>query len=356
MSRARRSIKREAWNATLQNRDRNERCPRESADRKKHYVLRLALHAANAWLICWVAVGPVQAAESAMCRELERRFDQIELDLGSTQLNSALFSAADVGCEHFAARLLTAGASPETRDRIGTTPLAHAARAGQRKLVELFLAGGAPINARDISGATALYLATESERPTTVALLLAKGADPDLPGPSGLTPLAVAALKGNDRIAEQLLSHHADPNVPDEAGKTAMTYAAVRGFPEIVSRLLDAGIDVNRPYRSNLTALMWAAGSEDGVGARAAQDVIDALVKAGAELDAADNRGRTALMIAAELGHVAVVDRLIRWGADHNLRDKAGKTALDLAANDEVRRVLASVAICDSARIGPDGC
>jgi ankyrin repeat protein len=50
-------------------------------------------------------------------------------------------------------------------------PLAHAARAGQRALVEFFLARGAEINARDISGSTALYLAAESERPATVSLL-----------------------------------------------------------------------------------------------------------------------------------------------------------------------------------------
>ena len=91
-----------------------------------------------------------------MCRELERRFDQIKLDIGPIQLNSALFTAADTGCEGLAQKLLAAGASLEARDGIGTMPLAHAARAGQRALVEFFLAKGAEINARDTSGSTAL--------------------------------------------------------------------------------------------------------------------------------------------------------------------------------------------------------
>jgi len=56
----------------------------------------------------------------------------------------------------------------------------------------------------------------------------------------------------------------------------------------------------------------------------------------------ADNRGRTALMIAASLGDAASVDTLLRHGADRALKDKEGKTALDLAANAAVRAKLAA--------------
>ena len=65
--------------------------------------------------------------------------------------------------------------------------------------------------------------------------------------------------------------------------------------------------------------------------------VIALLLANGAPLDAADNRGRTALMIAAELGDAGVVDLLMERGADRTLRDKGGKSALDLAKNDAVR-------------------
>lgn len=301
---------------------------------------RSALYAIGVLLTCRVAFCPAHAAEDASCRELERGFDLIKADIVALQLNSALFSAADAGCVEFARRLLAEGASLEARDRAGAMPLAHAARSGQRAVVELFLAKGAPIDARALSGATALYLAAESERPATVALLLAKGADPNLPGRSGVTPLAAAAFQGNDRIVEQLLSRHADPNILDATGKAAMTYAVGRGFAEVVRRLLDAGVDANRRYGNGLTALMWAAGHEDGVGFRAAQNVIDQLLNARGEIDAADERGRTALMIAAELGHAEVVAMLIGRGADRALRDRSGKTALDLATDADLRRTL----------------
>jgi ankyrin repeat protein len=121
-----------------------------------------------------------------------------------------------------------------------------------------------------------------------------------------------------------------------------MTYAAARGFAEIVTRLLDAGVDPKLRYGNALTALMWAAGHEDGVGAAAAESVVDLLLSHGAEIDATDDRGRTALMTAAERGHAEVATMLIKRGADQAVRDKSGKSALDLAANESVRQALAA--------------
>ena len=243
-----------------------------------------------------------------------------------------------------AARLWRKGCSrpaprSRARDRLGAMPLAHGARraAGLGRAPP---AKGAAIDARDLADSTALFVAAESERQATVTALLAKGADPNLPGRSGVTPLAAAAFKGNDRIVEQLLGRGADPNIVDATGKAAMTYAAARGFAEIVRRLLDAGVDAKLRYGSDLTAPMWAAGHEDGVGAPAAESVVTLLLDHGAPLDATDDRGRTALMTAAELGHAEMVALLVRLGADQSARDKAGKRARDLAGNESVRRKL----------------
>jgi ankyrin repeat protein len=175
-----------------------------------------------------------------------------------------------------------------------------------------------------------------------VAALLARGADPNLAGRSGVSPLATAAFRGNDRIVELLLSRGAEPDHVDATGKTPIVYAAARGFALVVRRLLDAGVDAKTRYGNDLTALMWAAGHEDGVGAAAAAAVTELLIEHGAATDAIDNRGRTALMIAAERGDAAVVEGLVLHGADWTLRDKTGKTARDLAASDAVREKLDS--------------
>jgi uncharacterized protein len=286
------------------------------------------------------AIMPVHAADAPTCRDLELRFDLIKTDATSLQLNLILFAIAEAGCLPLARRLLEAGASLEARDRLGAMPLARAARAGHAALVELFLTRGAPIDARNLAGGTALYAATENERQATVALLLAKGADPNLPGRSGVAPLSAAAFKGNDRIVEQLIARGADPDITDATGKAPITYAAARGFAQIVQRLLDAGVDPGRGYGNDLTALMWAAGHDDGVGARAAIEVSRLLLDAGAPIDAIDNRGSSALMIAAERGDAAVVEFLLNRGADRSIADKSGKRAFELAASEDVRAKL----------------
>jgi uncharacterized protein len=292
----------------------------------------LLAHAASA--------APAGVATAPTCRELERRLDLIKPEAKSTELNLVLFAAADSGCLPLARRLLDAGASLAARDRLGAMALARAARAGHVALVDFLVARGAPLDARNLAGATALYAAVENERQASVAMLLARRADANLAGPSGVTPLAAAAFKGSGRILDQLIAAGADPDIVDTTGKAAMTYAAGRGFALIVGRLLEAGVDPRRAYGNDLTALMWAAGSEDGVGARAAMDVVELLLGAGAPIDAVDNRGRTALMIAAELGHGEIVDLLLARGSDRSIADKSGKRARDLAANDSIREKL----------------
>jgi ankyrin repeat protein len=85
---------------------------------------------------------------------------------------------------------------------------------------------------------------------------------------------------------------------------------------------------------------MWAAGHEDGVGAEATREVVALLLDAGAPIDAVDNRGRTALMTAAELSRGEVVELLLARGADRTTADKSGKRALDLATDANVRAKL----------------
>jgi ankyrin repeat protein len=126
----------------------------------------------------------------------------------------------------------------------------------------------------------------------------------------------------------------------DATGKAAITYAAARGFAQIVRRLLQGGVESRRAYGNDLTALMWAAGHEDGVGARAAIEVAKLLLDAGAAIDAVDNRGRSALMIAAERGDGAVVEFLLSRGADPSIADHSGKRAFELAASEGVREKL----------------
>ena len=59
---------------------------------------------------------------------------------------------------------------------------------------------------------------------------------------------------------------------------------------------------------------------------------VDALLIAGAPLDARDRRGNTPLIVAAANGHQDVAELLIDWGANVNAADLTGLTPLMGAA------------------------
>lgn len=287
-------------------------------------------------------VAPAAAAKARVCQGLGQAYEQIKPTATTLEVNAALFSAADKRCDALARRLLADGASLQARDRFGAMALSQAAKAGDVEIVELFLEHGADINARNLDGSTALFLAAEAGRHTAVEALIAHGADVNLPGRSSITPIAAAAYSGDESLVHLLLDKGADANAVDATGKAAICYAAARGFPPVVRRLLDSGVDPNKRYGNDLTALMWAAGYAEEAGTQDMDEIIKLLIARGAHLDDRDNRGRTALMIAAAVGHTAAAELLIAGGADTAALDKAGKSARDLAANEELRARLAA--------------
>jgi ankyrin repeat protein len=260
--------------------------------------------------------------------------------LTAVEISSTLFAAAERNCIDLATLLLDHGASVDARDRLGARPLSRAARSGRLEMVDLLLQRGAPINARDLAGATALYVAAERGQAEVVQRLLDKGADTELKGRSGTSPVAAAAFAGRNHVVEMLLAHGADGRAADDTGKPPVVYAAASGEIDIVRQLLTQASDVNARYANDLTLLMWASGPDQNVAEAQALQVVSYLIDAGAHIDDRDNRGRTALMIAAEGNHSEIAQLLLAHGADPSLRDKTGKQAADLTALLVLREAL----------------
>ena len=114
--------------------------------------------------------------------------------------------------------------------------------------------------------------------------------------------------------------------------------AVHRGSIDELQRLLASGADIDARDRHGQTALMLAA--VEGYG-----HVVGWLVERGAALDHTAKYGLSALMLAVICGHVDVVRRLTDAGASLSLRGTgapgfAEKTALDLAvARDSTEMV-----------------
>jgi len=288
------------------------------------------------------AAAAALAAESQRCEELTRRFETAKPQITAMEVSLTLFTAVDRDCITLTTELLEIGASLEARDRLGARPLRHAARFGHLDMVDLLLARGAPIDARNLAGTTALHFAAEGGHAAVAQRLIERGADVHLTGRSGISPLAAAAYAGSDVIVEALLARGANARTPDQTGKSPVVYAAARARLEIVKHLLAQEIDINARYAHDLTLLMWASGPDEKVQDTQAVEVVSYLLDVGAHIDDTDDRGRTALMIAAEGGHAGIVDLLLKRGADASRKDKAGKRAADLTVSSSLRERLST--------------
>ena len=111
-----------------------------------------------------------------------------------------------------------------------------------------------------------------------------------------------------------------------EVASEVLISAAKKGDVEVVGRLLAAGADVNAANILGKTALMWAARCGYA-------EVVAALLQHGAVVNAIDNEGITALMWAARCGYAEVAERLLEVdGIDINAADHFDLTALMVAA------------------------
>src|SRR5258705_2463203 len=101
--------------------------------------------------------------------------------------------------------------------------------------------------------------------------------------------------------------------------------AARNGDADALRALLKRGADVNAAAADGTTALHWASY-------RDALDSADLLIRAGARVDAANDLGATPLWMASLNGSSAMVRRLLQAGAHPNLALLLGETPLMIAS------------------------
>ena len=112
----------------------------------------------------------------------------------------------------------------------------------------------------------------------------------------------------------------------ESLNKDLLDASSLRGDFLKVKSLLEMGADVNAQDRYGMTALMLASVSGH-------QELVATLVRARADVNAQDKNGWTAVMWAITDGHQQIVATLVRVGADVNAQDKDGFTALMVASS-----------------------
>ena len=139
-------------------------------------------------------------------------------------------------------------------------------------------------------------------------------------------PLAAAVLAASVATAV-----HAAPD-------RTVAEAARSGDAAAVRELLKSGADVNAAQGDGMTALHWAAQSGDA-------DIVQMLLSAGANIRATTRLGGyTPMHLASQGGHARVVAALLASGADAGVRTSTGASPLMLAARsgstDTVTRLI----------------
>jgi ankyrin repeat protein len=185
-------------------------------------------------------------------------------------------------------------------------------------------------------------------------------------GRPSATALAEAAERADEQAVRALIKAHVDVNAPGSGETSALLWVIRRQNLALAHELIRAGADVNEPNGYGMRPLHLAIDNSDAVMVRlllqskadpaaadstgepallrAAKignlDVVDALLEAGAAVDAPDpGFQQTPLMAAARGGYAPVVKRLIERGAQINAQTRTGATPKFLTpANSKASR------------------
>ncbi|KAF3275196.1 hypothetical protein TWF970_006918 [Orbilia oligospora] len=266
---------------------------------------------------------------------------------------------------------------PDLDNRLGLSPLSHAARLGNEKCVGLLLEKDVDTSWKPANGMSPLHHATSQDNEVVFRLLYEKSSGVRLPhydddgdyiippggynaidskDHEGRTPLSHAVSNGNEAIVlallernvnvdsldnqkmtplshavkaghEVVLEKSAIVDSPDQWGKTPLFYAVGAGHEAVVRLLLEKGVNINHVRPGMGTALHQAIGSKQ-------EQMVRFLLENNIDSSIRNTFGNTALHRAAILGDEVIFKLVLDKSADVDPRGHNGSTPLSLAASE----------------------
>ena len=141
-----------------------------------------------------------------------------------------------------------------------------------------------------------------------VIAALAQGGRVAMRNDQGFTPLLAAALKGHTDIGGLLLAHSSNVNEVEPNTKcTALHYSAIKGQNNLVEALLSWGADVDQQDYFGSTPLHAACQEGHLL-------CVFTLLKAGASITLSNDHGSLPIHIAAQKNRVEIVRTLLEHG------------------------------------------
>jgi ankyrin repeat protein len=245
-------------------------------------------------------------------------------------------------------------------DEVQGSPLAEAARQGDRPTVESLVRQGSDVNGWGTDGTPALHWAVRVDDQDLADLLLTAGADVNGGNRYGQAPIHVAVQYRHVGMLRRLLDAGADIEAADASGEPPLLLATRLGAADVVAELLARGAQVDardrvyeqtalmlavREEHSGLIQRLLAAGANVNAQSLAGEEmrfILPAEVPVGTSKGVGINRmgwpdrgarqpiagAKTPLLYATRQGNLALTRLLVEAGANTEIADANGITAL----------------------------
>ncbi len=293
--------------------------------------------------------------------------NKADLNVLNTEGKTAIMLASEKGFGNSVKALIAGGADLKIKDRAGESALYKCIKTGGEGgywCAEYLVKGGAEINDKTGSGTPLLHEAAALEKFNIVTLFLKNGADPNILNQKNETLIMIlsktqfSSQKDKPKSTQaaklitELTSKGSNPNIPDKYGRTPLDISCKLKNTIIIDALIKGGASVNAADNSGNTALKKIVMDYTGdykfsdKEKKSTVELIDLLIKNGADINAKDKFGRTALthiMKEANQKNFRKVTELFpllrERGASTDIKDIEGNTALDYAKQSQINEI-----------------
>ncbi|KAJ6031137.1 Mg2+ transporter protein CorA-like/Zinc transport protein ZntB [Penicillium herquei] len=285
--------------------------------------------------------------------------DDSALERQDNSGDTPLHIGARCGKDEVVQLLLRKGAKPDVQNSDGNKSLHLAAKCNHCNIAEDLLNQADGVNLLEMQnnlGETPYLIAAKFEAKSAVRLLIKRGANPDAQDKFQNTALHLAASEGSLEtvrlfVGKEESDQHNFRESVNNLGETPLLVAIQVGEEEVVNFLLENGANLEAKDVNGNSALHFAVSYP-----KTAINLLETLFaqKTTKEklLEMRNNSGETPYLIAAKTTDDDAVNRLLKLlkhGANLNAQDYRGNTALHLAAMDGLEDIAEALLDEDSA-------
>ncbi|TYA74354.1 ankyrin repeat domain-containing protein [Seonamhaeicola marinus] len=230
------------------------------------------------------------------------------------------------------------GLNPNVINEVdGSTPLHQVAWGKDEEVINYFISKGVDVNAKNKVGVTAFMNASQSNNLNILKLLFKHVKDINQTNKKGQTALMLAVKSNTPEMIKFLLDNGGNAKQLDKKGHNISHYLLegysqknAKDFPQKMTLLKTAGVDIKLPQKNGKTWYHYAVEKNN-------IDLMRLASKMNQDINAKDNEGNTALLLAAmKAKDDEILKFLLKQGADKTITTDFEESAFDLAKENEL--------------------